>query len=339
MIKKFIYVVFASSFLICCKTIDMEKVGLKADYDQGGLEEVDEPVTEETKIERTDENGVIIGFTEEQKTKIPVIEPPETITLDIKQQHRPSDTGIYEGASALQRNYKDIKVPPKYREGKLVGWLYRDNKIYEVHTQVFRTTMIKLEPGEEMVEVPYISEPDVWRISRGIGYTDGIPTQLIMIKPDYSGLTSTFIVVTNKRIYQIELSSYWDHYMPVCQWVYENDIRDTVAWLEYQEKQKEERKKQEELTAKKVYTSYDYKVTYIKKPLWCPIAVYDDGQKTYIVLDENCLNMELPAIFNKRNEIINYNVDKNKIIINQLIEKCTLKIGNQKVTVEKKKGK
>ena len=69
------------------------------------------------------------------------------------------------------------------------------------------------------------------------------------------------------------------------------------------------------------------------------MGAYDDGQHTYIILDEKCLNMTLPAVFNQKKEIINFNVDKNKIVINNLIEKVTLKLGKQKVTVIKKKGK
>lgn len=345
----FILVLIFFSFLVQgCATVDLEKEGLRADYDVQKTEEVKEEsenkeeAAEERQTENEEENSDRVGFTEEQRKLIPVIEPPETVFIDKSKQSKPADAGIYEGATALKKNYKDQKVPPKYREGKLVGWLYRENKIYEVHTQVFRTTIIQLEPGEEMVEVPYISEPDVWRISRGVGYKEGIPTQYLMIKPDYSGLTSTFIIITNKRLYQLELSSYWDHYMPICQWVYENDIRDTVSWLQFQKEQeikKEEEKKKKELEAKRNFTSYDYIIKYRKRPVWCPVSVYDDGQHTYIILDDRVLNMSMPAVFNERKEIINFNVDKNKIIINQLIEKVTLKLGHQKVTVIKKKGK
>lgn len=352
------FVFFGICFIVCilffvlllngCKTIDLEKEGLRADYDTQKEEVVadeNQPDSEKEEVseeKKEEEDTDKVGFTEEQKKLIPVIEPPETVYIDKSKQQKPQDAGIYEGAAALKRNYKDQKVPPKYREGKLVGWLYRENKIYEVHCQVFRTTIIQLEPGEEMVEVPYISEPDVWRISRGVGYKDGIPTQYLMLKPDYSGLTSTFIIITNKRLYQLEISSYWDHYMPLCQWVYENDIRDTVSWLQFQKEQevrKEEEKKKKELEAKRDYTSYDYKIKYFKRPIWCPVSVYDDGQKTYIVLDDRVLNMSMPAVFNGRKEILNFNVDKNKIILNQLIEKTTLKIGHEKVTVIKKKGK
>lgn len=342
-----LFEIFLAVILQGCKTVDLEKTGVRADYDFPKTEELvkeegEEKSSDPDNKDKTDEEAEHVGFTEEQKKLIPVIEPPETLYIDKSKQNKPADTGIYEGAAALRKNYKDQKVPPKYRDGKLVGWLYRENKIYEVHTQIFRTTIIKLEPGEEMVEVPYISEPDVWRISRGVGYTDGIPTQYLMVKPDYSGLTSTFIIITNKRLYQIELSSYWDHYMPICQWIYENDLRDTVSWLTFQKEQQErkaEEQKKQELEAKREYTSYDYKIKYWKKPVWCPVGAYDDGQHTYIILDEKCLNMTLPAVFNQKKEIINFNVDKNKIVINNLIEKVTLKLGKQKVTVIKKKGK
>lgn len=325
-----------------CKTIDMEKVGVKASYDTelikdvSNLEKKEKAETKEQELNsKENEDEEKVGFTEEQRNLIPIIEPPETVVVG-----EVSSSTTITGGQALKQSYKDNKVPPRYRDGKLMGWLYRENKIYEVHTQIFRTTIIKLEPGEEMAEVPYISEPDVWRISRGIGYTDGIPTQLLMVKPDYSGLTSTLIIVTKKRIYQIELSSNWDHYMPVCQWVYENDITEAISWMTYQKEQEEkiiEEKKAQELAKKKAFTSYDYKISYGKKPVWCPIGVYDDGQKTYIILDEKCLAMNLPAVFNKNKEIINFNVDKNLIIIPQLIEKVTLQSGKEKVKIYKKK--
>ena len=73
-----------------------------------------------------------------------------------------------------------------------------------------------------------------------------------------------------------------------------------------------------------------------KKPYWLPTRVYDDGKKTYIVMDETVLHMTSPVLFNKRNERINYSVNKNLIVINELIEKVTLRVGKEKVTIKKK---
>jgi type IV secretion system protein VirB9 len=67
--------------------------------------------------------------------------------------------------------------------------------------------------------------------------------------------------------------------------------------------------------------------------------VYDDGRKTYIELDEKMLHMESPVIFNRRNERINYRVRKNLVIIDELIEKVTVRRGKEKITITKKKYK
>ena len=76
-----------------------------------------------------------------------------------------------------------------------------------------------------------------------------------------------------------------------------------------------------------------------KKPEFLPQRVYDDGNKTYIVVDDIVLHKQLPLVFNERNEIVNYSVQKNVFIIPRLINKITLRLGKQKVTIIKKKTK
>jgi type IV secretion system protein VirB9 len=49
--------------------------------------------------------------------------------------------------------------------------------------------------------------------------------------------------------------------------------------------------------------------------------------------------MESPVIFNKRNERVNYRVKKNLVIIDELIEKITIRRGKEKIAITKKKYK
>ena len=77
----------------------------------------------------------------------------------------------------------------------------------------------------------------------------------------------------------------------------------------------------------------------LRKPEFLPTRVYDDGNKTYIVVDDIVLHKELPLIFNEKNEIVNYQVQKNVFIIPRLINKVTLRLGKEKVIIEKKKAK
>ncbi len=162
-------------------------------------------------------------------------------------------------------------------------------------------------------------------------------TTFLMLKPDYSGLTSTLTLVTDRRLYMIELKSYKDHYMPFVSWVYPNNEDTRTAFSKWENN----KKMVEEFSGVNAENlSFDYKIRHsiTNKPAWLPVLVYDDGQKTYIVLDKKCLNMTIPTVFKKKREIVNKEVRKNIIVINELIEKVTLRSGKQKVTIIKKKS-
>ena len=85
--------------------------------------------------------------------------------------------------------------------------------------------------------------------------------------------------------------------------------------------------------------SFDYTIKYSqhKTPEFLPTRIYDNGQTTYIQLDEIVLQKKLPVVFNEKNEIVNYSVKKNIIVIPRLINKLTLRLGKEKVIIEKKK--
>ena len=79
------------------------------------------------------------------------------------------------------------------------------------------------------------------------------------------------------------------------------------------------------------------KYSMFKKPEFLPKRVYDDGQSTYIQVDDIVLQKKLPGLFNDKNEIENYSVKKNVFVVPRLVNKITLRLGKQKVVIEKKK--
>ena len=336
----FISIIFAG-FTSCKTTIDVEKnYSNEFETSKENTSKADGPdysfvnsLEQEADDDISDEEVYVaeVMKVNDVASAVVYVEPPETIYCD-----PPKETPDLTGAAALQQNLKDITVLPQYAEGRLKGWSYKEGQIYQVHTQTYHSTLIQFEPGEEMLEVPYISEPDVWRISRGIGIKNGKDTQFLIIKPDYVGLTSTLIVITNFRVYQMELRSYKDHYMPYVKWIYPQAISDDQSWIQWQ--QKKENKAVLEFTGQGIeYCSFDYKITHpLNKPLWCPELVYDDGKFTYIVLNKQTLQAEMPTVFLGSRKIVNTQVHKNIIIINQLITKATLRLGRQKVKITKK---
>ena len=180
--------------LISCKTVDLEPKNEVVEEKEIELGEVE---LKNMKIQlQVDE---LMKENDLEPTFI-VVEEPKVYELSSLPQEK-----NLSGTAALKQNLEDITIIPEYKDGRLQGWVYRENAVYKVICQTYHSTMILFEPGEELVENPYISESEVWKISRGIGQKDGLPQHHLVIKPDYSGLNSTLIVVTNKRIYQMEL--------------------------------------------------------------------------------------------------------------------------------------
>lgn len=314
---------------ICFLLLSLTGCGTTKNAAEIGTEPAEELFggTEKTEEEEKAEFEKKLGEAEPPALKYSL--PPET------------DAKKLSGTDALKQNMKDRTVVAEYQEGRLKGWLYREGFIYEVHCQTYHSTMIQFEPGEEMAEVPYISEPDVWRLARGVGSKDGIPTQYLIIKPDFSGLSSSLIVITNKRVYQMELKSYRDHYMPTVSWVYGQQLEDLKSWIK-EKKEDEFVKSVLDFSADDIkFMSFNYKIKYQwlrKKPEWKPARVFDNGKFTYIILDETALHTEVPAVFINGKEIMNKEYHRNIIVINQLIKKVTLRLGKSKVVIKKMKG-
>lgn len=294
-----------------------------------------------TSAERAEAAGGNAVRTEIQKEVVYVEDPEIVYAEDVK--NLPADDKVLTGSDALKQYVKDKTVVPEYTQKKLKAWVFRDGQIYQIHCQTYHTTVIQLEPNVEMMEVPYISEPDTWRISRGIGVVKGQQAQFIMLKPDYSGMKSTMVILTNRRVYQFELQSFKDHYMPYVSWVYYPEIESGESWQQFVAAKNVLSQNSSALLDKidldKV--SIDYTINYSrrKKPAWCPTLVLDNGQKTYIILDKQVLNTEMPAVFEDKRDIINFITDKNVIEIDKLITKVTLRLGKDTVVIQKKKAK
>ncbi len=307
---KKIFILLLSIFFVGCKTVDLEELNSIQTED----------VVVEEQVAEVDFSKAVIFL---DSPEVREVEDKESTTIT--------------GQEALIANLKDITVLPEYFDGRLKGWIYKEGSVYQVITQTYHSTLILFEPGEVILETPYVSEPDVWRFSRGIGLKNGVPQHHLLVKPDYSNLNSTLVVVTDRRVYQMELVSTKTTYMPTVQWLYPQTIADGETWKQYQE----EKLFTEQGNVRRDQVSFDYKMRHsvFKIPTWLPTQVYDDGQRTYIILNDKSLLTEYPAVFNEKNEIINYRVKDNIIIIDNLIEKVTLNLDGKKVTIEKKKDK
>lgn len=257
----------------------------------------------------------------------------------------PSDVGKIEktvGKDAVKKSTKDSLIQPeKYVRGAMF-YDFDNDFTYEIYCQAYRVTDVQLEPGEQVLEMPFLSENQVWEIGAGVSRVNNQDVQHFFLKPSMAGLTTSMIIITDRRIYHLLLKSFKDSYMSIVRWEYPNTMPFSMSSKAGFVGKNGSVKSENSFTGvDPQFLSFDYKMTYslFKKPAWLPTLVYDDGRRTYIKMNEIVLHRESPALFNHKNELINYRVEKNLIIIDQLIDKVTLKRKNEKVTITKKNYK
>lgn len=254
---------------------------------------------------------------------------------DVPELERKNETG-YDAALSSQK--KATVKPENYKNGTFF-YQYNENLVYEVYAQPYHLTDIILERGETVNGNPLFSEDEsVWELTAGVSKDPdtGEDIQHFFIKPAYSKLDSTLIIITNRRVYHFRVKSFADTHMAMVKFTYPGQ-RNVYA------KNTSDNGRSIENNFIKIsnpeFLSFDYKIKYslFKTPEFLPKRVYDDGQSTYIQVDDIVLHKKLPVLFNEKNEIENYTVRKNVFIVPRLINTVTLRLGKEKVTIEKKK--
>ncbi len=240
------------------------------------------------------------------------------------------------GIDAVTESQKAATQSPENYKSGTFFYQYNDDFVYEVYAQPYHLTDIALQPGEVVIGTPLLSEDEsVWELTAGVGRdpVTGEDVQHLFVKPTYSKQDSTLIIITDRRVYHFRLKSFSNTHMAIVKFTYPLEknrwatkIEDTIVSEDnYIRKSNPE------------FLSFDYKVKCwkLKKPDFIPEQVYDDGQRTYIQVGKTVLQKQLPVLFNEDNEIINYTVKGNVFIIPRLINKVTLKLGKDKVQIEK----
>jgi type IV secretion system protein VirB9 len=277
---------------------------------------------------------------------IPADPPPPEIIIIEKPLYVPQGTPLPPGPSGRQAvqqsNAEGIMRPQDYSKAAMI-YDFDPDWVYEVYTQPLRVCDIRLEPGEKVVETPFVSDSERWILGAGISVESGVEIQHIYAKPSQANLEASLIINTDRRVYHLVLKSFRDVYMPMVRWRYfysgmPGSYIGATAETAAAPGAAENRRDAAGIDPR--FLSFNYKITYglFGKPRWLPSLVCDDGKKTYITFPEDMLQQSLPAVFEDRNNAVNYRVLENIIIIDKLVEKITVKIKNRQIIIEKKTG-
>ena len=249
-----------------------------------------------------------------------------------------------QGRAAVEQANKQGILQPQDYEKAVIIYDYHCDFVYQIYCQPLRISDIILQPGERIVEPPFISDSERWLVGAGAHYEGEFAIQHIYLKPIQANLSATLIINTTFRTYHLILKSYSDVHMPVIRFRYpgitnpqnfipSSGLGNTGPLLVSGDDDST-------YLSNPGFLSFNYRISYgfLRKPRWLPTLVYDDGKKTYITFPESVLQTELPAVFENRSDIVNYRITRNVLVIDKLIQKVSIKLGKHTVTVEKKRS-
>ncbi len=327
-------------FTVCffsCKTVDLEKMNELEPASIPGVETLEE----ESQVNEAEMNEILL----QEELKVQDVE--NTVVYVDRPVYIPADKSVPElekgnetGLEAVKESQKRAVIKPEQYKYGTFYYHYSEELVYEIYAQPYHLTDICLETGEEIIADPLLSEDEsVWELTsfEAVDSKTGGRVIHLTVKPAYSKLDSTLIVSTNRRVYHFRLKSFADTHMA--------RVKFTYPVKNFYKSQLTQESRTVETDFVRVtnpeFLSFDYKIKYsiFRKPEWLPTRVYDDGQSTYIQVNDIVLQKQLPVLFNEKNEIINYTVKKNIFVVPRLIDKLTLRLGKEKVVIEKKKTK
>ncbi len=218
-------------------------------------------------------------------------------------------------------------VPPYISGGKLV-YVHGSGGIPTVIASPMQVCDVELQPGEVINEI-VVGDSARWIIAEGIADN----TSHIFIKPVDSGLLSSAVITTDRRVYHLRLLSRKKEHIPYIGFAYTSDLRAVVA----AENAKAARVKKWNTTKTEQgetdlsSLNFDYSVEVVKgSPTWKPLRVYNDSHKTYIRFPESAHNSELPALIvrkGKKDVLVNYRVKGMTMEVDGLFDTIALILG------------
>ena len=239
------------------------------------------------------------------------------------------------GVDAVRRANQKAKRMPNSSEyiNSIMNFNYMQGALYQIYCAPLKITDIQFQKGENIISVA-AGDTLRWQVSKTYSGSGFNTYQHLLIKPMEKYLTNTLVVTTNRRTYHLMLHSTANTYMASVKWRYPESYKNFGP--------------SQRMVAGNNQTSLDtipninnlkfnYQIKLIKgvRPDWMPTMVFNADNKTYIKFPSNI--QEAPTLFvgnsAKNDRIINYRVEGNYYIVDEIISQAQLRIGQKDQTV------
>lgn len=227
-----------------------------------------------------------------------------------------------------QTNQSAIRGPG---DASLVGALhefaYERGALYAIQASPQRITDIALEPGEALLSVS-AGDTTRWIVGDAQSGSGANAQAHVLVKPNASGLSTNLVIMTDRRVYHVELKSITGPAMAAVSWRYPKEMM-----LANNPPPPPIPAPPPAFTPESLNLRYRIDGD---KPDWRPLSAFDDGQQVFIEMPEKIRTMEAPPLFvigDDGAELVNYRVQGKYYVVDRLFTKAELRLGagwNQK---------
>jgi P-type conjugative transfer protein TrbG len=209
--------------------------------------------------------------------------------------------------------------------GALHEFAFERGALYAVQASPQRITDIALEPGETLLSVS-AGDTTRWIVGDAQSGIAGNIQSHILVKPNAANLATNLVIMTDRRVYHVDLRSTSGAAMASVAWRY------PVEMTQLSSLPPPPPPPAAASPPSPVFTPETLNLRYRidgDKPDWRPLSAFDDGKQVYIEMPDNLI--EAPPLYvigDEGLEAVNYRIRGKYYIVDRLFKKAELRLGS-----------
>jgi P-type conjugative transfer protein TrbG len=227
--------------------------------------------------------------------------------------------------TVTQTNQAAIRGPG---DASLVGALhefaFERGALYAIQASPQRITDIALEPGEALLSVS-AGDTTRWIVGDARSGAGANAQAHVLVKPNATNLTTNLVIMTDRRVYHIELKSVAGSAMAAVSWRYPAEM--LLASNPSPPSAPPPPPSPPPFSPEQLNLRYRIDGD---RPDWRPLAAFDDGRQVFIEMPEKIRTLEAPPLFvigDAGAELVNYRVQGRYYVVDRLFNKAELRLG------------
>ena len=209
--------------------------------------------------------------------------------------------------------------------GALHEFAYERGALYAVQASPQRITDIALEPGETLLSVS-AGDTTRWIVGDAQSGVAGNIQSHILVKPNATNLATNLVIMTDRRVYHIDLKSTSGSAMASVAWRYPVEMTLATSTPPPPPSPAAAPPTSPAFTPETLNLRYRIDGD---KPDWRPLSAFDDGKQVYIEMPDNLIEAPpLSVIGDEGLEAVNYRIRGKYYIVDRLFKKAELRLGS-----------